>query len=189
MNALTVLKHDHGNVEALFERYEHLHDDDPAEKRHIVDKLIEHLSAHAAIEEQVFYPRVRATVADATDGVLEALEEHHVVKWTLSELEKMAPSDERFDAKVRVLTESVRHHVEEEENELFPKIRDAFTNEELEEMGEALETARKDAPTRPHPRQPDMPPLNVLLGLPVAVFDRAVKTGREAVEQLLKKVS
>src|SRR5512143_2138285 len=110
MNALTVLKHDHGNVEALFERFEHLPDDDLVQKRQVVDKIIEHLAVHAAIEEQVFYPGVRTAAPDATDEVLEGLEEHHVVKWTLSELERTAPGDERFDAKMRVLMESVRHH-------------------------------------------------------------------------------
>ena len=189
MNALTVLKHDHGNVEALFERFEHLPADDLEQKRQVVDKIIEHLAVHAAIEEQVFYPGIRTAAPDADDEVLEGLEEHHVVKWTLSELERTSPGDERFDAKMRVLMESVRHHVEEEENDLFPKVREALTNQQLEEMGDALETARQAAPTRPHPRQPDTPPLNLLLGIPAAMFDRAVKTGKDAVGQLLKKVS
>src|SRR3954447_11948147 len=189
MNALIVLKQDHNNVEELFSRFEHLDSGDVTTKRHVADKIIEHLSIHAAVEEQVFYPAVRAASEEAEDVVLEGLEEHHVVKWTLSELEALPPTDERFDAKMRVLIESVRHHVEEEENELFPKVRDALTNEQLEEMGEALEQAKKEAPTRPHPRPPDTPPLNVLLGLPAAVLDRAVKTGRDAVGQLLKKVS
>ena len=189
MNALIVLKQDHNNVEELFERFEHLDRENVAEKRHVVDKITEHLAIHAAIEEQVFYPAVRAASEDAADVVLEGLEEHHVVKWTLSELEGLPPSDERFDAKVRVLIESVRHHVEEEENELFPKVRDALTNEQLEEMGEALERAKQTAPTRPHPRQPDQPPLNVLLGLPMAVLDRVVTTGKDAVDKVLNRAS
>ena len=189
MNALTVLKHDHGNIEVLFDRFQHLDSGDLAEKGRLAQKIIEHLAVHAAIEEQVFYPGVRAAVPDAGPTVLEGLEEHHIVKWTLSELERTAPSDERFDAKMRVLIESVRHHVQEEENDLFPKVRDVLTNQELEEMGDALEAAREVAPTRPHPRQPDTPPLNVLIGLPAAMFDRAVRTGRDAVGQLLKKVS
>src|SRR4051812_17176422 len=126
MNALTLLKQDHGNVEHLFERFEHLDTDDAVTQREVVDKIIEHLSIHAAIEEQVFYPGVRAAVEEATDDVLEGLEEHHVLKWTLSELEELAPTNERFAAKMRVLMESVRHHVEEEENDLFPKVRDAL---------------------------------------------------------------
>jgi len=188
MNALILLKQDHGNVEALFERYEHA-DDDVAEKRRIADKIIEHLSVHAAIEEQVFYPGVRAAVPDSLPEVLEGLEEHHIVKWTLSELETMAANEERFDAKMRVLVESVRHHMKEEEDELFPLVRDACTNQQLEDMGDALETAKQTAPTRPHPRTPDTPPMNVILGLPVAVLDRAVKTGKDAVGRVLKKVS
>lgn len=188
MNALTLLKQDHQNVDALFKRYEQLAEDAPGdEKRHIVDMLIEQLSVHAAIEEQVFYPAVRESVAEAADTVLEGLEEHHVVKWTLSELEKMSPSDERFDAKVRVLTESVRHHAEEEETDIFPKVREALTVEQLNDLGDALETAKKTAPTRPHPRTPDTPPLNIVLGAPIAILDKALKTGREVVTKALNK--
>src|SRR6058998_3362825 len=135
MNALIALKQDHNNVEELFSRFEHLDAGDFETKRHVADKIIEHLSIHAAVEEQ-------------------GLEEHHVVKWTLSELEGLPASDERFDPKMRVLMESVRHHVEEEENELFPKVRDALTMQELEDMGDALQSAKEAAPTRPHPACP-----------------------------------
>lgn len=186
MNALTLLKQDHNNVNALFERFEQSGDSAHATKRKIVDQIIEQLSVHAVIEEQVFYPAVREAVESAEGTVLEALEEHHVVKWTLSELEKMAPTDERFDAKTTVLIEAVRHHVEEEENDLFPAVRDAMTNEQLEQLGETLETAKKTAPVRPHPRTPDTPPLNILLGAPIAVLDRALKTGRDALDKVLK---
>jgi hemerythrin superfamily protein len=188
MNAITLLKQDHQNVDALFKRFEQLGKDASGdEKRQIVDKVIEQLSVHAAIEEQLFYPAVRECSPDITDVVLEGLEEHHVVKWTLSELEKMSPTDERFDAKVRVLIEAVRHHVEEEENDMFPKIRDAVTVERLNDLGEALEAAKEAAPTRPHPRQPDTPPLNIVLGAPIAVLDKAIKTGREVVAQALRR--
>ena len=189
MNALTLLKQDHGNVEHLFERYEGLAEDDAVEKRQVVDTIIEHLSIHAAIEEQAFYPAVRAAVPDATDEVLEGLEEHHVLKWTLAELEELAPTHERFAPKMRVLMESVRHHAEEEENELFPLVRAALTVQQLEELGDTLHAAKEGAPTRPHPRLPDTPPLNVLFGLPSAVLDRAVKTGKDAVGRVLKLVS
>ena len=141
---------------------------------------------HAAIEAQLFYPAVRGAVEDAGDTVLEGLEEHHIVKWTLSELEKTPSTDERFAAKMRVLIELVRHHVKEEEEELFPKIRDAMTVQQLEELGTALEKAKVTAPTRPHPRQPDTPPLNLLLGMPAAMIDRAMKTGKEAVERMMR---
>jgi hemerythrin superfamily protein len=189
MNALIVLKQDHNNVEELFSRFEHLAADDVATKRHVADKIIEHLAVHAAVEEQVFYPAVRAANEDAEDVVLEGLEEHHVVKWTLSELETLPATDERFAPKMRVLMESVRHHVEEEENDLFPKVRDALTNEQLEEMGEAISRAKATAPVRPHPRQPDTPPLNLLLGLPIAILDRFVQVGKEAVDHVMKRAS
>ena len=188
MNALTLLKQDHGNVEALFKQFEGLtHDGDATEKRRVVDHVVEQLSVHAAIEEQLFYPAIRACSEEARDLVLEALEEHHVVKWTLSEIEKLPPSDERFDAKVRVLIESVRHHVEEEENELFEIIRTAVNTTRLEELGTAMEQAKATAPTRPHPRTPDEPPLNVLVGVPAAVLDKALNAGKHVVGRVLNR--
>ena len=85
--------------------------------------MIVALSVHAAIEEQVFYPEVRRAAPSLDDEVLEALEERHIVKWTLAELDSMTPKDERSQAKVTVLVESVRHHVREEERDLFPQVR------------------------------------------------------------------
>ena len=181
MNALTLLKQDHGNVETLFKRFEA--SDEADERRAIVDHVIEQLSVHAAIEEQVFYPGVRRSVKNTEDVVLESLEEHHIVKGVLSELEDMEPTDERFDAKVTVLIENVRHHVKEEEQELFPKVRKALEPKELRDLGEALQAAKKIAPTRPHPRMPDTPPGNVVAGTVAAVVDR----GRDAVRDVVGK--
>ncbi len=176
MDAITLLKDDHKAVEALFKRFEKAGEHAYATKREIVDRIIEALSVHAAIEEQIFYPVTRATVPDTEDVVLESLEEHHIVKWVLSELEHMDPEDERFDAKVTVLIENVRHHVEEEETEYFPKVREELGRNALGDLGDALATARKVAPTHPHPRAPDTPPGNVVVGAAVGVADRVGDT-------------
>ena len=135
MDAITMLKEDHQTVEQLFKRFEKAGDRAFAEKRKIADRIVEELSKHAAIEEQVFYPVARATVPDTEDVVLESLEEHHIVKWVLSELDGMDPAEERFDAKMTVLIENVRHHVEEEEQEFFPKVRAELDRNALAELG------------------------------------------------------
>ncbi len=172
MDAIRMLKDDHKAVERLFKRFEKAGDRAYTEKRNLVDRIVEELSTHAAIEEQLFYPVVRATVPDTEDIALESLEEHHIVKWVLSELDDMDPRSERFDAKVTVLIENVRHHVEEEEQEFFPKVRDELGRSALGDLGEALEAAKKVAPTHPHPRSPDTPPGNLLVGTTAGVVDR-----------------
>jgi hemerythrin superfamily protein len=172
MDAITLLRADHKTVEQLFKRFEKAGDRAYVEKRQIVDRIIEELSIHAAIEEQVFYPVARATVAGTEDITLESLEEHHIVKWLLSELVDLEPTAERFDAKVTVLMENVRHHVEEEQTDFFPKVRDGLSRSALADLGEALAEAKKSAPTRPHPQSPDSPPGNSVVGTIVGVLDR-----------------
>jgi hemerythrin superfamily protein len=170
-----MLKDDHETVEQLFRRYTRAGDRAFVEKRAIVDRIIEELSVHAAIEEQLFYPTVRATVPDTEALGLESLEEHHVVKWVLSEIDGMAPEDERFDAKVTVLMDNVRHHVELEEGELFPMVRDELGRKALSDLGEAMAGARRIAPTHPHPRAPDRPG-NLIVGIVAGVADRIADT-------------
>ena len=179
MDAITLLKQDHKTVEKLFKQFEKAKQ--PAQQRKIAGQVIKELSVHAAIEEMIFYPAVRDRVPKAEDTVLESLEEHHVVKWVLSELEDMKPDHERFKAKMSVMMESVRHHVEEEETELFPDVRKALGRKELGELGEALEKAKKTAPTRPHPKAPDTPPGNLAAGPTAAVVDKARTKVKEKV--------
>src|SRR4051794_36096635 len=119
-DAIAVLTEDHRRVEDLFARFEKTGDGALKRRQDLVERITEALSMHASIEEDIFYPAARRFVAAAGDDVLEALEEHHLVKTTLAELESMDPSNERYRAKVTVLIENVRHHVEEEEGELFP---------------------------------------------------------------------
>ena len=175
-----MLRADHREVERLFKQFEKAGPDAHATRRQVVDKIIKELSVHAAIEEQVFYPAVREAAPDAEDEVLESLEEHHIVKWTLSELENMDPEDERFVPKATVLMENVRHHVEEEEGELFPKVREVLKRKALTELGEAMESAKKVVPTRPHPRAPDTPPGNLVAGAGAAVVDKAKDAVKKA---------
>jgi hemerythrin superfamily protein len=195
MDAITLLRADHRTVEQLFKRFEKAGDRAYVEKRQIVDRIIEELSIHAAIEEQVFYPVARATVPGTEDVALESLEEHHIVKWVLSELESLDPSDERFDPKVTVLIENVRHHVKEEEGEFFPKVRKQLSRSDLADLGEALSDAKKSAPTHPHPRSPDTPPSNAVVGAIAGVADRVVDNvsgfaqgGVTAVQDLITRI-
>lgn len=195
MDAIALLKHDHEELEQLFRRFEKLTERAHKSKAKIVRKVIRELAIHSAIEEMLFYPAVRTaalkatvrTLKEAGDTVLESLEEHHVVKWTLTELEKMKPEDERYDAKCKVLMESVRHHVEEEQDELFPKARRLLGQDMLKELGERMEKAKKLAPTRPHPRAPDQPPGNLVAGTMAAVMDRAKDMVRDGMDRLSKR--
>ena len=182
MDAITLLKKDHKTVEALFKQFEKA-EDQPEKARQIADEIVEQLSVHAAIEELVFYPAVRDAVDDTEETVLESLEEHHVVKLLLSELETMDPTHERFKPKMTVLIENVRHHVEEEEQELFPQVREVLKRKALGEIGEALEEAKKTAPVRPHPKAPDTPPANVVASGGAALIDRVRKAARGAVSR------
>jgi hemerythrin superfamily protein len=179
MDAITLLKQDHKTVNSLFRKFETAGERAMVTKRELAQKIVRELSVHAAIEEQVFYPAVRAEVSDANSKVLESLEEHHVVKWLCSEVESLGPEDERFDAKMTVLIEVVRHHVSEEESTLFPEVRQALGRKRLAEIGDALAKAKESAPTRPHPRLADTPPLNVAIGSVAAVVDRAYDAGKK----------
>jgi hemerythrin-like domain-containing protein len=183
-DAIALLKADHREVEDLFKRFERAGDGAHRQKRKLVDQMIEALSRHASIEERVLYPWAREYIEDEDDTVLESLEEHHVVKWLLWELEDLDPKDERFDAKVTVMAENVRHHVKEEEEELFSDLRDVATRGELLELGDALRKAKDDAPTRPHPRDADSPPLNVLTAPVASALDHARNAGKDVVERI-----
>ena len=184
MDAIALLKADHAEVEKLFKRFEGLGPRAHKTRLDIAKKVIAALSRHAAIEEQVLYPAVRAQLPDETDTVLEALEEHHVAKWLLSELDRMTPDDERFTAKFTVLAESVRHHVQEEEGEMFPKLRKSLSKRQLDELGESLSTAKKTASTKPHPRAPDEPPANLIATAATLPIDMARSAGETAVRNL-----
>ena len=197
MDAIAILDRDHREVERLFRQFEKLTERAQKSKQKIVLQIIRELAIHAAVEEMLFYPAVRTAalkantraLKEAAGTVLESLEEHHVVKWTLSELEKMKPEDERYDAKVTVLMESVRHHVEEEREELFPKARKLLGNDALQQLGEQIQRAKKFAPTRPHPRVPDEPPGNLVPAIVAAITDRAKDLLRDGVARISRRGS
>ncbi len=172
MDGITLLKDDHRTVEKLFKDFEKTGAKAFKTKEKIVAAIIKELSVHAAIEEQVFYPAARNEATETNGEVLEAIEEHHIVKWELSELQGLPAEAEAFDAKMSVLMENVRHHVKEEETDLFPQIRAALGRKRLGEIGEALETAKKLAPTSPHPRSPSTPPGNLVAGPVAKVVDK-----------------
>lgn len=148
-DAIVLLKDDHKTVEKLFKQFQNAGDNALVTKRKLVDSMIKELTVHAYIEEEIFYPAARAAVPETKDHVLESIEEHHIVVWMLSELSGLDPAHETFDAKVTVLTENVRHHVEEEEQEWFPQVRKAMGRKELQELGARMIKARSQAPGEP----------------------------------------
>jgi hemerythrin superfamily protein len=135
-DAIKLLTKDHREVEALFEKFEDAKDDD-AEKADIVAQICEALSVHAEIEEEIFYPAAREALNEKGEDLLDEAEvEHASIKSLVAQLEEAEPGDDLYDAKVKVLTEYVKHHVKEEEGELFPKVKK--TSLDLNELGAEL---------------------------------------------------
>ena len=147
-DAIVILRDDHREVRALFRELEKSSTTE-ARRGQIVGKVIELLTVHTYIENEVMYPQVRALLPDLEDEILESYEEHHVADVLTMELYGMNPADERFKAKAMVLIESVTHHMDEEESEWFPKVRDNLGRKQLQELGAQLLEAKKRAPRSP----------------------------------------
>jgi len=122
-DAIALLTADHREVHEMFEQFEQLGDRARASKEKLKEKICKALIAHTTIEEEIFYPAVSAQVEDAEDMVDEAIVEHAAAKDLIKQLQEMEPDDELFDAKVKVLGEQVDHHVEEEERDMFAKVK------------------------------------------------------------------
>jgi hemerythrin-like domain-containing protein len=121
-SAITLLKQDHREVENFFEQYEDL--DNSRAKAELARKICNALKVHTQIEEEIFYPAARKATGDE-DLLDEALVEHAGAKHLISEIESMKVGDDLYDAKIRVLGEQIKHHVKEEEEELFPEIENS----------------------------------------------------------------
>jgi hemerythrin superfamily protein len=122
-DAIALLTADHREVHEMFEQFEQLGDRARATKEKLKEKICKALIAHTTIEEEIFYPAVRGQIEDGEDMVDEAVVEHAAAKDLIQQLQEMDPDDELFDAKVKVLGEQIDHHVEEEEKEMFPKVK------------------------------------------------------------------
>jgi len=148
-DAIVLLKDEHKQIRKVFNDFEKAGENAHVTKGKLVDTMIELLTVHTYLENEVMYPRVRELLPGLEDDVLESYEEHHVADVLVMELMPMKPSDERFHAKTTVLIENVRHHMDEEENDWFPKVREGLGRKQLSELGERLLEARRTAPRSP----------------------------------------
>lgn len=148
-DAIVILKDDHQQVRKLFRDFQAAGENATATKGKIAGRIIEELTVHTYLENEVMYPEVRKLLPDLEDNILESYEEHHVVDVLCMELYAMKPDAERFDAKMTVLIENVTHHMEEEEQDWFPKVRNGLGRTTLQEIGARMIEMRKSAPRSP----------------------------------------
>ena len=148
-DAIVMLKEDHARVRKLFTEFQRAGDRATKTKNDLVTRILEELTVHTYLENEVMYPEVRRLVPDLEDDVLEAYEEHHVADVLCFELSTMDADDERFEAKTTVLIESVTHHIQEEEQDWFPKVREALGRKQLQELGARMAELRSKAPRKP----------------------------------------
>jgi hemerythrin superfamily protein len=160
---------DHREVEEVFTEIEK---GAGGAKRDLVEHVIAELVRHSVAEEIYLYPAARRVLPDGDKLADHELEEHAEAEQLMKSLEKTDAEDPEFDELTRKLIDAIRHHIEDEENDLLPKLRDACDADELRELGEKFESSKKMAPTRPHPSAPDRPPANKILGPGVGLIDR-----------------
>ena len=149
-DAIVMLKDDHARMRKLFREFQQAGPRAKETKNRIVSRILEELTVHTYLENEVMYPEVRRLVPDLEEDVLESYEEHHVADVLCMELSTMDAGDDRFEAKTTVLIESVGHHMTEEENDWFPKVREALGRKELQDMGARMEQLRPKAPRKPY---------------------------------------
>jgi hemerythrin-like domain-containing protein len=149
MSAIDMLEADHREVEDLFEEYESA--ENATEKRAVFEELADKLAVHAAIEEKHFYPAAKGKGTE--DLLLEAAEEHLSAKRLIADLLALDASDDTFDAKVKVLQEQIEHHVEEEEGELFPKVKKLLGKQALDTLEQEMTATREELIAAGDPRE------------------------------------
>jgi hemerythrin superfamily protein len=144
---IQLLKGDHKKVQTLFQEFQET--EDRRAKTNIAQTALRELDVHAALEEELFYPALRAEIDDE-QMMDEALEEHHVAHLLINELKKMKPADKRYDAKFKVLAESVKHHIKEEESRVLPKAEESGINtpELLEQVSERKQELLENVTSR-----------------------------------------
>jgi hemerythrin superfamily protein len=150
MDALTLLTADHNRVRGLFERFEKAKDaNNTATLASLGTTIFEELEVHTTIEEEQFYPSVHDLSDEIGEIVDEGIEEHHVVKVLMEEIRALDPASDEWQAKMTVLIENVKHHADEEESDMFPKVRSAANANTLESLGDQFEAKKAElgAPT------------------------------------------
>lgn len=149
IDAIVLLKDDHKTVKRLFREFKATADSAGKTKEKLVGQILEELTVHTYLENEVMYPEVRKLLPDLEDDILESYEEHHVVDVLCFELAAMSADDERYTAKMTVLIENVTHHIDEEEGDWFPKVRAGLSRAQLQEIGLRMQELRPDAPRKP----------------------------------------
>src|SRR5690348_9934623 len=137
MDAVTFLTKEHEKAKSVFEQIEAA--TDSATKQQLLTQLIGELRAHTKIEEEVLYPLVREGMKGGTKLFEEAMQEHQEAKKAMNELESLEPDSKEWQDHFEILMHGVLHHAKEEEAEMFPKLRETFSQERLDELGEQLE--------------------------------------------------
>jgi hemerythrin superfamily protein len=148
-DAIVLLKEDHKQVRKLFRQFEKAGEDATATKDRVARQILEELTVHTYIENECMYPEVRMLLPEVEDDVLESYEEHHVADLLVFELFTMSADDERFVPKMTVLIENVEHHMGEEEDEWFPKVRAGVGRKKLGELGDRMVQMKGTAPRSP----------------------------------------
>ncbi|MEV1142759.1 hemerythrin domain-containing protein [Micromonospora sp. NPDC049799] len=188
-DVVDVLTADHREVEVLFVELES-RQGTPEHRRHLADVVIAELVRHSVAEEMYVYPTARKALPDGDQIAEHEISEHADAERTMKDLESVDPSDARFDELLAHLTSTIRHHIQDEESDLFPRLRAAVAREEMVELAGKVQAAKKSAPTRPHPAAPDRPPANKMLAPGTGLVDRVrdALSGRPtSMEELHKK--
>ena len=160
MNAIDLLERQHRDVEALFEDFESAGKGARKTKERLCRAISDQIAVHSEIEEKIFYPESKQR--DTVELLREAVEEHLSVKRLLAEIMEDGTGSAQFTARMKVLRDQFLHHVDEERKELFPKVREECSGEELDEMGERMEKLAEELmaegePSSKIPAQTDRP--------------------------------
>ena len=173
-DVVEILEHDHREVEEMFAELESLRgastEEQQSRRKELTEQVTIELVRHSVAEEVLVYPKVEKQVS--SDEAEHAREEHAEAEETLQRLEKLDADDSSFDDELATLMEEIRHHIEDEEGQMFAHMRQVIDEDELLKLGERVEAFKKVAPTRPHPNVPNEAVPRMAAGPAASLFDR-----------------
>ena len=177
---IEILETDHREVEQMFAEFEVLPADATDRRKTLAEQVVIELVRHAVAEEAHVYPAFREHLPDGDQLADHELSEHAEAEEIMKRIEKLDGDDPQLTSEMHQLMSTIRHHIQEEEGDAFPRLAGAVDRAELERLGAKVQATKKVAPTRPHPLAPDQPPFNKLLGPGAGLVDRVrdALTGR-----------